>query len=65
MRFICEEISENTYVNIMAQYRPCGRAKKTEKLARGITSEEHQAALQVGKEEGIKRVDQREKWIVF
>ena len=34
--FLAEEISENTYLNLMAQYRPCHRARRYPELNRGI-----------------------------
>ncbi len=40
MRFVAEEISPDTYVNIMDQYRPCGNAAKYPPLGRCITHEE-------------------------
>jgi putative pyruvate formate lyase activating enzyme len=57
MGFIHDTVSPNTYVNIMAQYRPCGNAHKTPALARAITAEEYRQALQMAKEEGITRLD--------
>lgn len=53
MRFIAAEISKNTYVNIMSQYRPCGRADEIEALNRRPTRSEFNAALKIAKEEGI------------
>lgn len=57
MKFIHDAVSPNTYVNIMAQYRPCGNAHKTPGLTRAITAEEYRQALQMAKEEGITRLD--------
>ncbi len=57
MKFIHDAVSPSTYVNIMAQYRPCGNAHKTPGLTRGITTEEFRQALQMAKEEGITRLD--------
>ena len=57
MRFLSKEISENTYVNIMPQYRPCGDAYSNPNLSRSITQEEFENALMVAKEEGIWRLD--------
>ena len=33
MAYIANDISKNTYVNIMAQYRPCGRSNEIKALA--------------------------------
>ena len=60
MRFIAREISTNTYVNIMDQYRPCGRADKYRPLDSGITRDEYEEALRAAREEGITRLDKRE-----
>jgi putative pyruvate formate lyase activating enzyme len=65
MRFLAREISPNTYVNVMAQYRPCGRASEVQALRRSITGEEHQEAIQMANEEGINRLDERKRVFVF
>ncbi len=57
MRFLYASISPNTYVNIMSQYRPCGRAHETPGLFRPVTLEEFRDALQTAQEEGIRRLD--------
>ena len=57
MRFIAREISPNTYVNIMNQYRPCGIANKYPSLNRTITRDEYEEALRAAVEEGITRID--------
>ncbi len=59
MRFLASEISANTYVNIMPQYRPCGKAFTVDKIARSITREEYYEALEIAREEGITRLDDR------
>lgn len=61
MRFIAREISSNTYVNIMDQYRPCGNADKSPPLDCGITGDEYEEALRAAREEGITRLDKRER----
>ncbi|MBC7318302.1 radical SAM protein, partial [Candidatus Bipolaricaulota bacterium] len=45
LRFIREEISPDTYVNIMAQYYPTHRAWEFPELSRRITSAEYREAL--------------------
>ena len=57
MRFLVRDISPGTYVNIMPQYRPCGRAAELKELSRTISDEEYQRALEAAKEEGITRLD--------
>lgn len=66
LRFIAEEISPNTYVNIMDQYHPCGEAAARPGLARRITSRELDDALRVAGEVGLARLDERRKhWLSF
>ena len=57
MRFISSQISANSYVNIMSQYRPCGRAGEIEALSAPLSKKDYQSALQAAKEEGITRID--------
>jgi len=59
MGFLAKEISPHTYVNIMAQYRPCGEAHKHPPLNRRVTPVEYEEALAIAQEEGIHRLDQR------
>ena len=61
MGFLAKEISPNSYVNIMAQYRPCGRASEVQALMRSITKEEHDEAIQTARNEGITRLDERKR----
>jgi putative pyruvate formate lyase activating enzyme len=57
MRFIAREISTNSYVNIMSQYRPCGRAAEVEALSTRPSRSDYEMALQAAREEGITRLD--------
>lgn len=61
MRFLAAEISRNTYVNIMDQYYPCGNIPLDSPLRRKITEGEYSEAISAAKEEGITRLDKREK----
>jgi len=60
MRFLAREISPETYVNVMAQYRPCGKALEHPPLNRRVSTAEYEEALEIAREEGIYRLDQRE-----
>jgi len=60
MEFLSKEISANTYVNVMDQYRPCGTAYQDEYINQRISSKEYSAALQWAKSAGIIRLDQRQ-----
>jgi putative pyruvate formate lyase activating enzyme len=57
MRFIFENVSPNSYVNIMPQYRPCGRAYEIPQLSKPISSYDFHQALKAAKDEGITRLD--------
>jgi putative pyruvate formate lyase activating enzyme len=57
MRFIAEEISKNSYVNLMDQYRPCYKAEDFPPLDRRITREEFVQAIKDAHNLGIKRLD--------
>ena len=57
MRFLHDNVSPHTYVNIMPQYRPCGNAHEVKGLDRRITSAEFQTAREAAREEGITRLD--------
>jgi putative pyruvate formate lyase activating enzyme len=60
MEFLSKEISLNTYVNVMDQYRPCGTAYQDEYINQRISTKEYSAALQWAKNAGINRLDQRQ-----
>lgn len=55
LRFIAEEISKDSYVNIMDQYRPCFQAWRRPELNRRITSGEHESALRYARSIGLQR----------
>jgi len=71
MRFIVREISPDTYVNIMPQYRPCGGVNETSEvlkdsevfkaLSRYPSKTEFETALQEAAEEGITRFDRHRR----
>jgi putative pyruvate formate lyase activating enzyme len=53
--FIADEVSRDTYVNIMAQYRPLYEADRFPELNRGITSYEYKEAVDIAREAGLHR----------
>ena len=57
VRFLAEEISPNTYLNLMDQYRPCYRADDYAELDRPITKSEFGEALNLANRYGLRRVD--------
>jgi putative pyruvate formate lyase activating enzyme len=56
LQFIGEEISPDTYVNVMAQYTPSHRARDYPELSRRITGWEYEEALAISKQVGLHRV---------
>lgn len=59
MRFVFQEISPNTYVNIMDQYRPMGLAASAPGFGRRPTRQEIETAIGAARAEGIHRLDLR------
>lgn len=56
MTFVASEISKNTYVNLMDQYRPCFRASEHPLISRRITAEEFEKAIEEARLAGITRI---------
>ena len=61
MDFLANEISLDTYVNVMDQYRPCGDANADELINRRLRPEEFRAAMRAAKDAGLSRLDSRER----
>jgi putative pyruvate formate lyase activating enzyme len=65
MRFLAEEVSPDTYLNIMEQYSPAGRVTvdrfrdKYQEIGRPITGREKRRAIQAAKEANLWRFDER------
>lgn len=57
MRFLADEVSPRTYVNLMDQYRPCYRAADHAELARRPTRAELDEAVRLAREAGLTRFD--------
>jgi putative pyruvate formate lyase activating enzyme len=55
LAFLAEEISPDTYVNVMGQYRPCYRADQNPPLDRGVTHREVHRAKARAVELGLHR----------
>jgi putative pyruvate formate lyase activating enzyme len=58
--FLAAEISTETYINIMDQYRPCYKAGQLPPLDRRITGEEYRKAVQQCRDAGLHRFDRRQ-----
>jgi putative pyruvate formate lyase activating enzyme len=57
VRFLADEISRATYLNVMDQYRPVYCAEDYPELNRRISREEFQAAVRLAQEAGLSRLD--------
>jgi putative pyruvate formate lyase activating enzyme len=58
MEFLAS-LSRSTYVNVMAQYRPCYRASEHPEIARPLTREEYARAVRLALDAGLSRLDER------
>ena len=65
MRFLAQEISRETYINIMDQYYPAGRVSRERfpEINRHITRGEHDEAVRIAAVEGLHRFDRRHRLI--
>ncbi len=61
MRFLAEELSSDTYVNIMRQYYPAGNvnARSYAEINRRLRDSEYEAAVKEARDAGLWRFDQR------
>lgn len=57
VRFLAEDISTNTYLNVMDQYYPCYKAFANPPLNRRITGKEFSEAVKMALKAGLKRLD--------
>jgi len=57
VRFIAEEISKDTYINIMRQYHPCHKAFNHPPLDRKIMKREYNKAIKMALDTGLRRID--------
>ena len=55
--FLAQEISINTYLNIMAQYHPCYKAFDIPKLSRPVNQQEFSEAIELAQKQGLNRLD--------
>ena len=61
MLWVARELGTDTYVNVMAQYRPAGKVSRTEypEINRCLTHEEFLRAIEAAREAGLFRLDGR------
>lgn len=57
MGFIANELSTDSYVNLMPQYRPCGQARDFSELATTISVSDIEAAVDAARQAGLRRTD--------
>jgi putative pyruvate formate lyase activating enzyme len=61
VRFLANEISPNTYLNLMDQYHPAYRAHHLPPLDRPTTRQEYAAAVAMARQAGLHRLDERRR----
>jgi putative pyruvate formate lyase activating enzyme len=60
MTFLAEKISKDTYINVMDQYHPCGKAISDPSINRRLTRNEYISAVRQARDAGLHRLD---SWI--
>jgi len=60
VRFLANEVSPETYLNIMAQYHPCHKALDMPLLARTVSMEEFSEAIDLAHKQGLRWFNGRE-----
>jgi putative pyruvate formate lyase activating enzyme len=63
LRFLAEEVSPDTYLNLMTPYYPSNKVSFTKypELNRRITSDEYQCAIEYAQQIGLQRFDERHR----
>jgi putative pyruvate formate lyase activating enzyme len=62
MAWIAENLPEDTYVNIMAQYTPLFKAYDYPEISRRITGEEYTTVVERAREMGLTNLDVQGYW---
>ncbi len=57
IKFIAEDISRNSYVNVMAQYHPCHKAFQIPQLVRPLLKQEFLEAIELAKRARLNRLE--------
>ena len=55
--FLAQEVSTDTYLNIMAQYHPCYKAFDIPQLSRPVSRQEFCQAIDLARQQGLGRLD--------
>jgi putative pyruvate formate lyase activating enzyme len=61
LRFVADELGQDTYVNLMGQYRPAGRSERFQKIHRRPYPEELARAFEIADRIGLRRLDARSR----
>jgi putative pyruvate formate lyase activating enzyme len=64
-KYLTEQISPQTYLNVMSQYRPMHKAHKYPEINRRPTMEELQEAVDLAQKAGLNRLDERKPRLVW
>jgi putative pyruvate formate lyase activating enzyme len=67
LRFLAEEISPDTYINVMAQYHPSGKvsSERFSEINCRLSGREYADALRIAYDVGLHRLDDRRRlWMV-
>ena len=59
VHFLAQEVSANTYLNVMAQYHPCHKAFDIPQLARPVNGQEFNEAIELAQQQGLSRLDKQ------
>ncbi len=59
VRFLAQEISPDTYLNVMAQYHPCHKAFDVPEIARPVSRQEFSEAVDLARRQGLHRMDKQ------
>jgi putative pyruvate formate lyase activating enzyme len=66
LHFLAEEVSSDTYVNVMAQYRPAHKvtSEKYAEINRPLTTAEYKEAVEIADEARL-RLDERRPFMLW
>lgn len=65
VKFLAEEISPETYLNVMFQYRPTYKSQQYPEIDRRPSADELQEAVALAREAGLTRLDERRSRLVW
>jgi putative pyruvate formate lyase activating enzyme len=60
--FLADQISKDTYINLMDQYHPEYNTRHHQKLNRSLKPDEYQSALHSARQAGLHRFDERRRF---